>query len=88
MRLEKPQPLVKSVTGDFESLTDLFYCPDPEKMFGQYTEDKKQRVLFIWNDRVGKDGMNSPAGVDDAHNPYTVFDGLTIHEVDQVAKII
>ncbi|MCD8082507.1 MAG: hypothetical protein LUE86_02995 [Clostridiales bacterium] len=69
MDAPQPEPFVELSACDGEAVTKLFDCSVEKEPLCQYTKDKEEAILIIWDKDIGKDCMGmSAVAADQSHD--------------------
>ena len=86
--LEETDPPVKHGMGDPEACAEFFNSPQMKEVFADDTQDKKEGVGTIGDQRIGQEGMGTPAApTSDPGDPDRLAGGMTIEKIKDITLI-
>lgn len=89
MDAPQSEPFIKLVACDGEAFTKLFDCPVEKEPLSQYTKDKEDAILVIWDEEIGKNRMGmSAAAADQAHDTDIATAPPAMDEIDDLPAIV
>ena len=86
--LEEADPPVKHGVGDPKACAELFNSPQMEEIFAENTQDKKEGVGTIGDQRIGQEGMGTPAApTPDPGDLDSLTDRAAVEEIKDITLI-
>ena len=86
--LEEADPPVKHGVGDPKACAELFNSPQMEEIFADNTQDKKEGVGTIGDQRIGQEGMGTPAApTPDPGDLDSLTDRAAVEEIKDITLI-
>ena len=86
--LEEADPPVKHGVGDPKACAELFNSPQMEEIFADNTQDRKEGVGTIGDQRIGQEGMGTPAApTPDPGDLDSLTDRAAVEEIKDITLI-
>ena len=85
---EETDPSVKHGVSDPETGAEFLYSPQMKEIFADDTQDKKEAVGAIGDQRIGQDGVGTPAAsTPDPGDTDSLTDRAAVEEIKDITLI-
>ena len=84
----KTEPPVKHGVGDPETCAEFLYSPQMKEVFANDTQNEEEAVGTIGDQRIGQEGMGTPAApTPNPGDPDRLAGGMTIEKIKDITLI-